>query len=307
MQLHSDTKVPVALFAFNRPDFTRQVMEQIRVYAPDVIFLIQDGPRPGVASDLDGAAQVRQVLESVDWQCQIHRVYAESNMGLLNRFDSALKNIFATVDRCVILEDDVLPSQSFFAFAAAALEDFRDDSRIGMVSGYCETKSRQNRLSRHLSRKPKVWGWATWSDRLSGYDPNQNEFAGQSLMSSFWKLRRQGFSIQESIAWPIRMNRALRIRTWDYQWAYHVISKFGYSIASSTNLISNLGFGNSSTNTALTPPFINFDVEAQPDWTLDRSVPKANLALDRLEALRRVFKMLTPLGIWIVVKKLVKF
>jgi hypothetical protein len=103
------------------------------------------------------------------------------------------------------------------------------------------------------------------------------------------------------------MNRALRIRTWDYQWAYHVISKFGYSIASSTNLISNLGFGNSSTNTALTPPFINFDVEAQPDWTLDRSVPKANLALDRLEALRRVFKMLTPLGIWIVVKKLVKF
>jgi hypothetical protein len=307
MQLHSDNKVPVALFAFNRPDFTRQVMEQIRVYAPDIVFLIQDGPRPGVASDLDSAAQVRQILESVDWDCQVHRIYAESNMGLLNRFDSALKTVFATVDRCVILEDDVLPNQSFFAFATAALEDFREDLRIGMISGYCETKSRMNLLPRHLSRKPKVWGWATWSDRLSGYDPKQNEFAGQSLLSSFWTLRRRGFSIQESLAWPIRMNRALRIRTWDYQWAYHVLSKFGYSMASSTNLISNLGFGNSSTNTALTPPFINFDVEAQPHWQLDRSVPKVSLALDRREALRRVLKMLTPLGLWIIFKKLVKF
>jgi hypothetical protein len=307
MQLHSDNKVPVALFAFNRPDFTRQVMEQVRVYAPDIVFLIQDGPRPGVVSDLVDAAQVRQILESVDWECQIHRIYAESNMGLLNRFGSALRDVFATVDRCVILEDDVLPDQSFFAFAAAALEDFRDDSRIGMVSGYCETKNRKKLLSRHFSRKPKVWGWATWSDRLIGYDPNQNEFAGQSPVSSFWKLRRRGFSVQESIAWPIRLNRALRIGTWDYQWAYHVLSKFGYSLASSTNLISNLGFGNSSTNTALTPPYINFDLEAQPDWQLDRSDPKVSLALDRLETLRRALKMLTPLGLWIIFQKLVKF
>lgn len=307
MQVHSDSKVPVALFAFNRPDFTRQVMEQIRVYAPDVVFLIQDGPRPGVLSDLEASAQVRQILESVDWECQIQRIYADSNMGLLNRFHSALSQVFETVESCVILEDDVLPDQSFFVFAAAALEDFRGDSRIGMVSGYCETRNRKNLLSRHLSRKPKVWGWATWSDRLSGFDPNQNEFEGQSSLASFWQLRRRGFSIQESIAWPIRIERALRIRTWDYQWAYHVLSKYGYSLASSTNLITNLGFGNSSTHTALIPPFINFDVEVRPHWQLDRSAPKVSLTLDRLEALRRVCKMLSPHGLWIVFKKLVKF
>lgn len=307
MQLDSDNKVPVALFAFNRPDFTRQVMEQIRVYAPPVVFLIQDGARPGVASDLESASKVRQILESVDWECRIYRIYAESNMGLLNRFDSALKQVFATVDCCVILEDDVLPNQSFFNFAAAALEDFRDDMRIGMVSGYCETSSPGAVLTRHLSRKPKVWGWATWSDRMNGYDPTQNEFANRSLFSSFWTLRRRGFSIQESFAWPIRMSRALRIRTWDYQWAYHVLSKFGYSLASSRNLILNLGFGATSTNTALTPPFIQFEVEAKDDWQLDRSAPKVSLSLDRREALRRVVKMLTPMGLWIVLRKLVKF
>lgn len=307
MQLDSDKKVPVALFTFNRPDFTRQVMEQIRVYAPPVIFLIQDGARQGVASDIAGVSQVRQILESVDWECQIHSIYAESNMGLLNRFDSALKQVFSLVDRCVILEDDVMPSQDFFRFAAAALDDFQADKRIGMISGYCETSNTQPLLRRHLSRKPKVWGWATWSDRLVGYDPNVNEFANRSMASNFWTLRRRGFSIQESFAWPIRMNRALRIRTWDYQWAFHVLSKFGYSLASSTNLIKNLGFGATSTNTSLTPPFINFEVLDYGDWTLDRSIPEPNLKLDRLESLRRVAKMLSPVGFWIVFKKLVKF
>ena len=307
MQLDSDGKVPVALFAFNRPDFTRQVMEQIRVYAPPVVFLIQDGARQGVASDLTGTSEVRQILESVDWECQIHRIYADANMGLLIRFDSALKQVFSIVDRCVILEDDVMPSQDFFRFAAAALDDFQADKRIGMISGYCETSNKQPLLRRHLSRKPKVWGWATWSDRLVGYDPNENEFANRSMASNFWNLRRRGFSIQESFAWPIRMNRALRIRTWDYQWAFHVLSRFGYSLASSTNLIKNLGFGATSTNTSLTPPFINFEVSDYGDWDLDRSIPEVDLKLDRREAVRRVLKMLSPIGFWIVIKKLVRF
>ena len=117
MQFISVNKVPVALFAFNRPDFTSQVLKQIRVYAPPVVFLIQDGPRQGVLSDLESTRQVREILESVDWECQVHSVYAEENMGLLQRFDSALKYVFAKVDQCIILEDDVLPSQEFFRFA----------------------------------------------------------------------------------------------------------------------------------------------------------------------------------------------
>jgi hypothetical protein len=305
MQFISVNKVPVALFAFNRPDFTSQVLKQIRVYAPPVVFLIQDGPRQGVLADLESTRQVREILESVDWECQVHRVYAEENMGLLRRFDSALKYVFAKVDQCIILEDDVLPSQEFFRFAAAALSDFRGDKRIGMISGYCETRPKQQVLSRHLSRKPKVWGWATWSDRLVGYDPNQNEFANKSPLSSFRTLRSRGFSVQESLAWPIRIKQALKIRTWDYQWAFHVLSNFGFSLSSSTNLITNLGFGATSTNTALTPPFINFHIEAGATWPLDRSVPNVNLSLDRVEGMRRLGKMMSPAGLWIVFRKLV--
>lgn len=306
MQLISDGKTAVALFAFNRPDFTRQVMEQIRVYAPPVVFLIQDGARLGVPTDLEGTRLVREILESVDWNCQVHRVYAETNLGLLERFDSALKYVFSKVDHCIILEDDVLPSQSFFRFAAAALEDFREDKRIGMISGYCETRPKLQVLSRHLSRKPKVWGWATWSDRLIGYDPKLNEFSNGSLFSSYRTLRRRGFSIQESFAWPIRLNRAMKIRTWDYQWAYHVLSNFGFSLASSSNLIVNLGFGTKSTNTALTPPFINFAVQAEDSWQLERSVPRVNLSLDRRESLRRLITMISPSGLRVIFRKLVK-
>jgi hypothetical protein len=304
MQTISINKAPVALFAFNRPDFTSLVFNQIRVYAPPVVFLIQDGARQEVPSDLESTRQVREILENVDWDCQVHRLYAEENMGLMQRFSSALKYVFAKVDQCIILEDDVLPSQNFFWFAEAALDDFREDKRIGMISGYCETRPKQQLLSRHLSRKPKVWGWATWSDRLVGYDPNQNEFANTTPLSSFRKLRNRGFSLQESLTWPIRIRRALKIRTWDYQWAFHVLSNFGYSLASSTNLVSNLGFGATSTNTQLTPPFIKLQIEAGETWPLDRSVPNVSLSLDRMESFRRLGKMISPAGLWVILRKL---
>lgn len=307
MQPNSDNKVPVALFSFNRPDFTRQVMEQIRVYAPPVIFLIQDGPRRGAISDLHGTAEVRRILESVNWNCKIYRLYSDENLGLLERFDSGLKYIFSKVECCIILEDDVLPSQDFFRFAAAALEDFRTDKRIGMISGYCETTNRRPILGRYFSRKPKVWGWATWSDRLVDFDPKQNYFSGRSLLSSFHELKLRHFSFFESLMWRIRMGRATNIGTWDYQWSFHVLFNYGYCLASSTNLIKNLGFGLASTNTVLVPPFINFDVKDTSDWQLDRSVPKKSSSLDIRETVRRFTKMLTPAGIRIVVRKLGKY
>lgn len=305
MQSTSIKKAPVALFAFNRPKFTSQVLNQIRAYAPPILFLIQDGPRPGIPTDLENTRQVREILESVDWECQVHRLYAEENMGLLDRFDSALKYVFAKVDECVVLEDDVLPSQNFFRFTEAALEDFKDNKRIGMISGYCETRPKKQVLARHLSRKPKVWGWATWSDRLEGYNPKQSELASQPLLSSYRQLRSRGFSVMESLAWPIRIKRAFKLNTWDYQWSFHVLSNFGFSLASSTNLITNLGFGSTSTNTLLTPPFINFDIEAEPTWPLDRSLPAVNLSLDRKEAFRRLSRIVSPSGFLILIRKLV--
>ena len=305
MKINLDKKVPVALFAFNRPDFTRQVMEQIRFYAPPVVFLIQDGARTGVPSDISETLEVRKVLESVDWECEIHRVYADVNLGLLARFGSALGYVFSNVDRCIVLEDDVLPDQKFFEFVATALEDMEHDLRVGMVSGYSETSSKKTLISRRLSRKPKVWGWGTWSNRLAGYDPKHNEFQGISPLSSFLKLRRRGFTVIEAIAWPQRMHLSQKLQTWDYQWAFHVLSKFGYSIAPSTNLVVNLGFGKTSTHTSLTPPFINFEILARDSWQLDSKVDES-LFHDKLEFCRRMLRMASPDGLSVVWKKVSK-
>jgi len=305
MKVNLDKKVPVALFAFNRPDFTRQVMEQIRFYAPPVVFLIQDGARKGVPGDISATLEVRKVLESVDWECQIYRVYADNNLGLLARFSSALSYVFSNVDRCIVLEDDVLPDQKFFEFVASALQDMEHDLRVGMVSGYSETSSKSTRISRRLSRKPKVWGWGTWSNRLAGYDPKRNEFHGVSSLSSFVQLRRKGFSVFEAVAWPRRMHLSQKLQTWDYQWAFHVLSNFGYSISPSSNLVVNLGFGNTSTNTTLLPPFINFDILVDDSWQLDSKVDES-LVHDKLEFFRRLLKMATLEGISVVWKKVTK-
>jgi hypothetical protein len=69
--------------------------------------------------------------------------------------------------------------------------------------------------------------------------------------------------------------------------------------------VVNLGFGNTSTNTTLLPPFINFDILVDDSWQLDSKVDES-LVHDKLEFFRRLLKMATLEGISVVWKKVTK-
>ena len=135
----------------------------MKLAKPSKLYLYQDGPRPNSPSDVGNIKECRRIVENIDWDCEVHELFQEKNYGCDPSEFIAIKWIFSHVDRAIILEDDDVPSQSFFPFCRELLEKFYDDKRINMICGMNHLgESTDNPNSYLFSKSGSIWGWATW-------------------------------------------------------------------------------------------------------------------------------------------------
>ena len=134
MKHPANIDVSVLILFFNRPDFLQKVFDEVKKARPTRLFLYQDGPRG--EQDMERIMQCRQVVADIDWECEVHQLYQEKNYGCDPSEYLSQKWAFSIVDRCIVLEDDDVPSQSFFPFCKELLDRYADDDRIGMIAGF---------------------------------------------------------------------------------------------------------------------------------------------------------------------------
>lgn len=240
---------PLAFIVFNRPETTLRVFELIRQIEPTRLFIIADGPREKRDGEAKLCAEVRAIVENITWPCDVQRNYSDSNMGCKHRVSSGLDWLFSSVEEAIILEDDCLPDPSFFPFCEELLRKFRNDERIGHISGInFQFENKQSDDSYYFSRYPHVWGWATWRRAWQDYDvkmkywpscKSENKLLdvfGDERLTSYWE---KVFS---------QVHDGL-IDTWDYQWTFTALINSRLSITPQYNLVSNIGFGEQATHT----------------------------------------------------------
>ena len=154
--------VPVLLIFFNRPGCFAKVFEQVKKARPSKLFLYQDGAREGNEKDAAGVARCREIALDIDWNCEIHTLFQEKNYGCDPSGYIARKWAFESVDRCIILEDDCVPSQSFFFFCQELLEKYKDDQRINMICGMNNLETWNTPYSYLFTETGSICGVATW-------------------------------------------------------------------------------------------------------------------------------------------------
>jgi hypothetical protein len=242
-------KPPVAFFGFNRPDCTKVVFEEIRRYQPAKLLLVADGPRPEVATDKSRCEAVREIMKSVDWDCEIKTNFSEANLGCKKRMSSGIDWVFAEVEEAILLEDDCVPSPDFFRFCAELLVRYRDDPNIISVAGtnYQNGQIRGND-SYYFSRYPNIWGWASWRRAWQQYDVTMHswpELREQKLIS------KMGLAKGECKFWTHFFDEtyAGKIDSWDGQWVYACWRNNGIAAIPNVNLITNIGAGPDATHT----------------------------------------------------------
>ena len=136
MAMHQ-SKIDIAVLCvfFIRPDTFSQVFEQVRKARPSKLFLYQDGPREG-KGDEERIAQCRRIAEEgIDWECEVYRNYQERNVGCDPSMYNAICWMFSHVEKGIILEDDIVASQSFFPFCKELLDRYENDNRVFTIAG----------------------------------------------------------------------------------------------------------------------------------------------------------------------------
>lgn len=164
--------VAVLLIFFSRPGCFAQVFEQVKAARPSKLFLYQDGPREGNERDVAGIAKCREIALDIDWECEVHTFFQEKNFGCDPSEYIAQKWAFEHVDKCIILEDDDVPSQSFFPFCRELLDRYEHDDRINMICGMNNLETTDSPYSYLFCETGSIWGWATWKRVTDEWEPN---------------------------------------------------------------------------------------------------------------------------------------
>lgn len=127
--------VPVLITFFARPDTLEKVFESVREARPSILLLWQDGPRTNRPDDLENIQKCRDIVENIDWECRVYKNYHEKNMGCDPSTFLAQKWAFEIVDKCIIMEDDRIPVQSFYTYCKELLDKYEFDERINHICG----------------------------------------------------------------------------------------------------------------------------------------------------------------------------
>ena len=235
-------KTPVLMLVFNRPEQTREVFEMVRKAKPPRLYIGADGSRPG--KDEERVAAVRAIFEDVDWDCEVKTLYQDVNLGCSKAPPAAISWFFENEESGIILEDDCLPSMSFFWFCQDLLEYYKDDTRIMQISGsnFQDGWVRDSDYSYYFSEESKMWGWASWRRAWDHYDRN---------VALFEELKKKGYLDewlwnQPSTSYIMNFLKTAHqkgedINVWGYQWFFTTYIQSGLSVIPNVNLVQNIG------------------------------------------------------------------
>lgn len=242
-------KTAVLFLVFNRPDTTKQVFGAIRKAKPPRLYVAADGPRDDKSGEREKCGEVRRIATQVDWDCEVKTLFRDKNLGCKYGVSGGIDWFFENEEEGIILEDDCLPSQSFFWFCEELLERYRGDKRILMISGdNFQFGKRRTNDSYYFSQYTHIWGWASWRRAWRYFDKD---------MENWPLIRDNGYLfdiLQNKRAakyWAQIFETVYRgkIDTWDYPWTFSCWIQNGLTVLPNVNLVSNIGFDGDATHT----------------------------------------------------------
>ena len=235
---------PILFLIFNREDTAQKVFDAIRRQKPKYLFVAADGARKHKQGEAEKCQQVRNIIKQVDWDCELKTLFREENLGCKIAVSSAITWFFDNVEQGIILEDDCLPDPSFFPYCEELLDKYKNDTRIGHISGNNFLSGIiEEGLSYDYCSCSHIWGWATWRRVWKNYDVNLRFWEEQKNKRSFL-FRNKREEIYFSSFIPDVLNNRNGINTWDTQYWFALRLQSQLSVYPVVNLVTNIGLGN---------------------------------------------------------------
>jgi hypothetical protein len=237
------------LIGYKRIDFIQNRLSELSRNLSIPIFVSIDG------SDLSTETEFKHFIEvfiTNNPQTQIQYKIHKQNLGLTAHVTAAISNVLDIYDQVIVIEDDIVLSDSFIENMLMGLELLQKNPQFGIVCGFSAFRRRTNSKQRGKWRAScyfSPWGWATNAKQWEGYrvvlpadfrKELENSHAWTSLSDfrkSLWTAR---FAKVQSEHSP----------TWDYQVQFYLFQNDIKVLHSTKRFSDNEGFNRiDSTNT----------------------------------------------------------
>lgn len=238
--------VPVLLIFFARSETFEKVFDAVRKARPSTLLLWQDGPRENHPDDIEGIKKCREIAENIDWDCTVYRQYNEKNYGCDPSTHYAHRWAFSLVEKCIVLEDDFLVSQSFFPYCKELLDKYENDDRINHICGFNLLGTSENCPNDYLFAYNGSGAWASWRRVAKGWDATYSFLHdGYAMENLRKKYGKKYFDMRYKIA--LRQEETGKA-FWESILGFDCLLNNRYAIIPKKNLVSNIGMTQGSTH-----------------------------------------------------------
>lgn len=293
VNLKVSNKLPILFIVYNRPDKVQKVLMSIRSYKPEKLYIASDGAKKDKPGDSLKINKIRIFIEkNIDWDCKLYKLYQNTNLGCKYGPITGINWFFNSEEQGIILEDDVLPTISFFNFCEHYLELFKNDDKVFSITGINLVESLSPISSHFFTNYPFTWGWATWRNCWSEYNKVVESFQKSGYLERPVSTALDSASISGLLR-KVEDCLTNKIDSWDFTFAYTQILNKGLSVVPSKNLIENIGMDEEGTHTHQKIEW--FDNIAR-EMTLDSFTyvePSANIEYD-LYITKNLFNWKSP-------------
>lgn len=216
----------IALFAFNRPVHLLSTLNALagnQLANESELTIFCDGPRNDTEKGQTDAVRVaaRQESKQGRFAC-VHVVERPTNLGCAESIISGLTEMFATHDRLIVIEDDILCSPHTLLFLNNCLDKYEHFSSVFNIAAWSPPPSFIPTLSNYpydVYAFPRFsgWGWATWKDRWEKIDWKVEDYKNFSSSPFLLEAYRAGGNDLDVM---LAAQMAGELDTWDIRVDY---------------------------------------------------------------------------------------
>ena len=259
-------KIPVILFTYARPDHFRRTLECLKANNVPLIYIFSDGAK---TPDKEPAVEeVRKIIHEIDW-CTTIITERENNLGLGTSILTGVTEVLQKEKIAIVFEDDLICVPGTYDYLCAALEHYRDDSRVMSVTGWTHPLV----IPQNVTDQPYFDGraeclvWGTWTRAWEG----MQDYDAVSLMKMCEQrgidLYRYGADLPDMAKGELKRN------IWAVRFLYWHIYNHGLCLRPPWSMVEHIGWDPQGTNANTAGKWINPRLKSCPPPPKKWSVP----------------------------------
>lgn len=236
---------PILLFTYNRLQHTQLTIEALQkneLADRSELFIYSDAPKDEQSTK--NVADVRKYIQEIDGFKKITIIERDKNWGLANSIIDGVTTIVNQFGRVIVLEDDLVTSPYFLRFMNDSLEMYQKEKNIACIHGYIYPI--EGLPETFFIRGADCWGWATWSDRWSIFEPD-----GKKLLD---QLKRQKLEndadFNKSANYTLMLKNQIlgKNNSWAVRWYMSAFLKDMLCLYPGKSYVKNIGHDSNGTH-----------------------------------------------------------